>query len=71
MQNWKANLTRRLLAALVAVTAVASLASYEFAHVQSRSGSAAAAPLDDNSVAAILTLDAPWKRWQRRVTPLL
>jgi len=70
MQNWKANLTRRLLAAVVAVTAVASLASYEFAHgAKAAVAAPAAAPLDDNSVAAILTLDRAMETLAARVTP--
>jgi serine protease Do len=70
MQNWKTNLTRRLLAAVVAIAAVASLASYEFAHAARAAGAApAGAPLDDNSVAALLTLDRAMETLAARVTP--
>jgi serine protease Do len=70
MQNWKTNLTRRLLAAVVAVVTVAALASYEFAHAARAAGATpAAAPLDDNSVAALLTLDRAMETLAARVTP--
>jgi len=70
MNNWKTILTRRLLAAVVAVAVVASLATYEFARTAKASAAApAAAPLDDNSVAAILTLDRAMETLAARVTP--
>jgi serine protease Do len=70
MNNWKAKLTRRLIAAAVAVVCVASLASYEFVHAARAAGAApAAAPLDDNSVAALLTLDRAMETLAARVTP--
>jgi serine protease Do len=70
MQNWKTNLTRRLIAAVVAVVTIASLASYEFAHAARAAVAApAAAPLDDNSVAALLTLDRAMETLAARVTP--
>ena len=70
MQSWKTNLTRRLLAAVVAVVSIASLAGYELAHAAKAAVVApAAAPLDDNSVAAILTLDRAMETLAARVTP--
>src|ERR1700752_2980604 len=60
MQNWKKKLTRRLLVAVVAVMTVAALATYEFAAAKPARAAAvapAAAPLDDNSVGALLSLD--------------
>jgi serine protease Do len=70
MNTWKTKLTRRLIAAVVAVVSVASLASYEFAHAARAAGAApAAAPLDDNSVAALLTLDRAMETLAARVTP--
>jgi serine protease Do len=70
MQTWKTKLTRRLIAAVVAVVSVASLASYEFAHAARATGAApAAAPLDENSVAALLTLDRAMETLAARVTP--
>jgi serine protease Do len=69
MQNWKTKLTRSLLGVVVAVVAVASLASYEFAHAARAAVAPAAAPLDDNSVAALLTLDRAMETLAARVTP--
>ena len=70
MNTWKMKLTRRLIATVVAVVSVASLASYEFAHAAKAAGAApAAAPLDDNSVAALLTLDRAMETLAARVTP--
>jgi serine protease Do len=70
MHNWNTNLTRRLIVAVVAVVTVASLASYEFAHAAKAAVAApAAAPLDDNSVAALLTLDRAMETLAARVTP--
>jgi serine protease Do len=72
MQNWKTILTRRLLLAVVAVATIASLGTYEFASAKPASGAVAApaaAPLDDNSVAALLTLDRAMETLAARVTP--
>src|SRR5216684_2328097 len=63
--------TRRLLVALIAVVAVGSVATFNFA----KSATAAAAPapaaaaLDDNSVGALLTLDRAMETLAARVTP--
>src|SRR5271163_443484 len=72
MNTWKTILTRRLLVAVAAVLTVASLATYEFASAKPARASAAApaaAPLDDNSVAAILSLDHAMETLAARVTP--
>ncbi len=70
MQNWKTKLTGHLLATLVAVVTVASLTTYEFAKpVRAAVAAPAAAPLDDNSVAALLTLDRAMETLAARVTP--
>jgi serine protease Do len=75
MKKWiegcKAAATRRLAVALFAVMAVGSVATFNFA----KSAHAAAAPtpaaaaLDDNSVAALLTLDRAMETLAARVTP--
>ncbi len=63
--------TRRLLVALIAVVAVGSVATFNFA----KSATAAAAPapaaaaLDDNSVGELLTLDRAMETLAARVTP--
>jgi len=72
MNSWKTILTRHLLVAVVAMLTVASLATYEFASAKPAraSGAApAAAPLDDNSVSAILSLDHAMETLAARVTP--
>src|SRR5208283_3583032 len=75
MESWKARCkaatTRRLLVAVLAIAAVGSVATFNFA----KSAKAAAAPapaaaaLDDNSVAALLTLDRAMETLAARVTP--
>src|SRR5712691_3768359 len=70
--NWKTILTRRLLVAVVAVVTVGSLVTYEFASAKPARAAAAApaaAPLDDNSVAALLSLDRAMETLAARVTP--
>src|SRR5580692_2069283 len=70
MQSWKRILTRRLLVAAIAVLSVASFATYEFTNsARAASAAPAAAPLDDNSVAALLTLDRAMETLAARVTP--
>jgi serine protease Do len=70
MNHWKTNLTRRLLVAVVAIMTVAPLATYEFVKpARAASAAPAAAPLDDNSVAALLTLDRAMETLAARVTP--
>ena len=70
MQNWKMKMTRRMLVAVVAMVAIASLAGYEFANTAKAAVAApAAAPLDDSSVAALLTLDRAMETLAARVTP--
>src|SRR5580700_3113711 len=72
MNTWKTILTRPLIVAVAAVLTVGSLATYEFASAKPASGAVAApaaAPLDDNSVAALLTLDRAMETLAARVTP--
>ena len=70
MQNWKTKLTRRLLVAVVALATVATFATYEFGNSAKAAVAApAAAPLDENSVAALLTLDHAMETLAARVTP--
>jgi serine protease Do len=72
MKNWKTILTGRLLVAAVALLTVASLATYEFASAKPARAAAAApaaAPLDDSSVAALLSLDQAMETLAARVTP--
>jgi serine protease Do len=70
MQSWKKILTRRLLVAALAILSVASFATYEFTNsAHAASAAPAAAPLDDNSVGALLTLDKAMETLAARVTP--
>ncbi len=74
MKMWKerckAVVTRRLLVALIAVVAVGSVATFNFAKATAAAAPApAAAPLDDNSVGALLTLDRAMETLAARVTP--
>src|SRR5258708_13175928 len=72
MKTWKKRLTQRLLVAAAAVWTVGSLATYEFVSAKPASAAVAApaaAPLDENSVAALLTLDRAMETLAARVTP--
>ncbi len=70
MKNWKAIVTRRLLVAVLAVVTIATLATYEFVQpARAAVAASAVAPLDDNSVAALLTLDHAMETLAARVTP--
>ncbi|MFZ0144834.1 MAG: Do family serine endopeptidase [Candidatus Sulfotelmatobacter sp.] len=72
MKSWKTILTRRLLVAAVAILTVGSLATFEFASAKSARAAAAApaaAPLDESSVAPILSLDHAMETLAARVTP--
>ena len=66
----KAVVTRRLVVALIAVVAVGSVATFNFTKSAKAAAPApAAAPLDDNSVGALLTLDRAMETLAARVTP--
>jgi len=75
MKTWfescKAAATRRLTVALLAIVAVGSVATFNFAKSAKAAAAPApaAAPLDDNSVAALLTLDRAMETLAARVTP--
>jgi serine protease Do len=75
MKKWievfKAAATRRLAVALLAIVAVGSVATFNFAKSANAAAAPApaAAPLDDSSVAALLTLDRAMETLAARVTP--
>jgi serine protease Do len=77
MKSWmkycQAALNRRFLIALAAVGMVFSLAAYEFENPvrAAAAPAAAAAPLDDNSVSALLSLDRAMEALAARVTPAI
>src|SRR5271154_1302994 len=71
IEHCKAVVTRRLLAALFAVAVVGSVATFNFTKSATAAAAPApaAAPLDDNSVGALLTLDRAMETLAARVTP--
>ena len=75
MENWiqkcQAALSRRFLVGLGAVAMILSLAAYELKPVNAAAPApaAAAAPLDDSSVSALLSLDRAMEALAARVTP--
>src|SRR5580704_11992558 len=74
MKRWiersRAVVTRHLAVALIAVVAVGSIATFNFAKSATAAVAApAAAALDDNSVGALLTLDRAMETLAARVTP--
>ncbi len=76
MKNCQGALNRRFLVGLAAVAMVLSLAVYEFetpARAAAAAGepAAAAGPLDDNSVSALLSLDRAMEALAARVTPAI
>lgn len=72
-QQIKARLTRRLVVAALAVGTVLSFGAYEIAKPVRASAAVApaAAPLDDNSVSALLALDHAMETVAARVTPAI
>ena len=73
MKSWikycQAALNRRFLVPVAAVAMVLSLTAYEFD--KPVRAAAAAAPLDDNSVSALLSLDRAMEALAARVTPAI
>src|SRR5271165_977851 len=72
--SWKARCkavaTRRVLVALLAIAAVGAIATFDFTKpARAATPAPAAAPLDDNSVGALLTLDRAMETLAARVTP--
>src|SRR5271170_8302990 len=71
IEHCKAVVTRRLLVALFAVAVVGSVATFNFTKSAKAAAAPApaAAPLDDNSIGALLTLDHAMETLAARVTP--
>ena len=78
MKNWKGILasknilTRRLIVPVMAVALALSFTTYEFikpAYAKGPAASPTTAPLDDNSVSALLSLDQAMETLAARVTP--
>src|SRR5689334_16364036 len=71
-EGLKTKFTRGAIVPVLAVATTVSLASYEFAkpaRAAAPAPAAAAAPLDDNSVSALLSLDNAMETLAARVTP--
>src|SRR5271170_631041 len=71
--NWKTTIGR-MAASVVAIAALAAIVTYETAKpmaARASSAAAAAAPLDDNSVGALLSLDQAMETLAARVTPAI
>src|SRR5260370_4003329 len=76
MRRWtnlgQAAFRRRLIVPVVAIGTVVSLATYQFAKpARAAVPAPAAAPLDDNSVNALLALDNAMETVAARVTPAI
>jgi serine protease Do len=76
MKSWikyfRAALNRRFLVGMAAVATIFSLAAYEFTNpVRAAAPAAAAAPLDDNSVSALISLDRAMEALAAHVTPAI
>ena len=74
MKNWKQTLGRLAIAPVLAIGMAASLAAYHTAKpVVAKAAAAApsAAPIDDNSISALLALDQAMEKLAARVTPAI
>jgi serine protease Do len=74
MNNWKQSIGRMAIAPVLAIGMVASFAAYHTAKPVVAKAAAAApssAPLDDNSVSALLALDNAMETLAARVTPAI
>jgi serine protease Do len=74
LEYLKAKLMRRLIAPTIALATIASFGAYEFvrpATARAAVASPAPAPLDDNSVSALLSLDHAMETLAARVTPAI
>jgi serine protease Do len=74
INKWKTMAKRQLIASIVAVVAIASFASYELAKpvaATAASATPSAAPLDNSSVGALLSLDQAMETLAARVTPAI
>ena len=70
IQRCKAVVTRSVLAAVLAIAAVGSVATLQFTKpARAATPAPAVSPLDDNSVGALLTLDRAMETLAARVTP--
>jgi serine protease Do len=73
IKNWPTNIKRHLIVPIIAVVAVTSVITYEFAKPIPATAAAApsAAPLDETKVGALLSLDQAMETLAARVTPAI
>jgi serine protease Do len=73
IKNWKTMMTRHVMVAIIAIVSIASVAMYEFVKPIPATAAAAptVAPLDDNKVGALLSLDQAMETLAARVTPAI
>src|ERR1700681_199585 len=76
MKNWKAILSRHLMVPMLTIALLGSFVTWEFAKAVPAKAAAAisaptAAPLDDSSVSALLSLDQAMETLAARVTPAI
>jgi serine protease Do len=70
VNNWKTIFSRRFIVAVLAVLTIVSFGAFESIKTAHAAAAApAAAPLDDNSVSALLSLDRAMETLAARVTP--
>src|SRR5258708_34895993 len=72
VNKWKSRVSRRLVVPILAVAMMAGLGGYELfkpAGADAATAAPAAAPLDDNTVSALLSLDRAMETLAGHVTP--
>ena len=75
MQSWKKGVGRHLIIPILAIGLVGSFVTYDFVKAMPAKAAAMAtsttAPLDDNNVGALLSLDHAMETLAARVTPAI
>jgi serine protease Do len=73
IKNWTTMMKRHLIVPIIAIGSIASVAAYEFVKPLPATAAAAptVAPLDDNKVGALLSLDQAMETLAARVTPAI
>src|SRR5690348_15332455 len=73
IKNWKTMMKRHLIVAIIAMVSIASVATYEFVKPIPATAAAApsVAPLEDNKVGALLSLDQAMETLAARATPAI
>jgi serine protease Do len=73
IKNWKTTMKRHLIVPIIAIVSIASVATYKFVKPIAATAAAAptVAPLEDNKVGALLSLDQAMETLAARVTPAI